>query len=268
MTTAAVKPRRPACCVSDGEDSEGSARMTDQGKPAGWQYSGTPIGRPPRLADTVAEQIRVLVLDGQIKPGEPLRQEHLAERLGISRTPLRQALQLLEKEGLMVFSPSGTASVVELTKDDAGELLDLRDIVDGFAARRLARLGMPADTEAHLERVSDEMVRAYEAKDKPRYFVLNADFHLTILRATKHSRLNQFASLVQLSSQVPYLEGPTMPERLRRSIEEHRQIVEAIRDGDQDGAERAARGHVKRAFSFWYSEQRNDPPEAGQEDRS
>ncbi|HEX6447399.1 MAG TPA: GntR family transcriptional regulator [Streptosporangiales bacterium] len=241
--------------------------MSGEGKSARQRFSGTPIARPPRLADTVAEQIRGLVLDGQIRPGEPLRQEHLAERLGISRTPLRQALQLLEKEGLMVFSPSGTASVVELTKDDAGELLDLRDIVDGFAARRLARMGMTAETEAHLERVSDEMVRAFDAGEKPRYLVLNADFHLTILRATKHSRLNQFASLVQLSSQVPYLEGPTMPERLRRSIEEHRQIVEAIRVGDQDAAERAARGHVKRAFSFWYSEQPDDPPEAGPEGR-
>jgi GntR family transcriptional regulator, vanillate catabolism transcriptional regulator len=214
--------------------------------------AGGRIARPPRLKDAIAEQLRTMILDGLLSPGTSLRQEHLAEQIGVSRMPLRQALQQLEQEGLVEFSPAGTAKVIDLTKDDIGELLDIREVVDGLAARVLARRGLPPVVANQLQVAMSTMRLAIEKSERAAYFIANTDFHLGILRATHYRRLHQFAGTVQLSAQAAYLTPPEQKERLAEADEEHRGIFDAIQKGRAKDAERLARQHIKHAWGHRY----------------
>jgi len=215
----------------------------------------TPVAPPrvPRMKENIVDQLRRLILEGKLAPGTILRQEHLARQLEVSRTPLREALLALESEGFVVIAPSGAASVVALDARDAREIMDVREMVDGLAARRLAERGLPTEIDRELTTLAKEM-RTLAARDKHRYLVANADFHAKIVEATAHGRLRQFVPLVRMSSEVVYMRMQNQGPRLTRSANEHAAILAAIRSGDAEAAERLAREHVRNAADHWLGE--------------
>src|SRR6266851_8204785 len=160
--------------------------------------------RRPRLQEGIVDQLRRLIFDGKLAAGTVLRQEHLARRLQVSRMPLREALIVLEREGLVRIGPSGAASVVSLGAREAREIMDIRELVDGLAARLLAERGIPPELDRELETLARRM-RATAAKDKHAYLTANADFHVKIVEATGHARLQQMIPLVRMSSEVVYI---------------------------------------------------------------
>lgn len=211
----------------------------------------------PRMKEGIVDQLRRLIIDGTLAPGTVLRQEHLARALSVSRTPLREALGVLEREGLVTFSASGSACVVALDARDAREIMDVREMVDGLAARVLAQRGMSAEVGERLEALAAGM-RAVAQRDKHRFLVANADFHVAIVEATGHARLQQFVPLVRMSSEVVYVRLQNQGARLRRSAEEHTEILAAIRAGDAEHAERLARAHVRAAAAHWIEPEDRD----------
>jgi GntR family transcriptional regulator, vanillate catabolism transcriptional regulator len=209
------------------------------------------FARPPKLADALVEELRQLILAGQLPAGATLRQEELADRLGVSRTPLRAALRTLEHEGLVTFSVHGTASVVSLEKDEARELMEVREMVDGLAARVLASRGLSAEFDQMLSEQLSAMQTAVAASDRAAYLHGNAVFHATTVRASGHRYLQRLIPYITVSSQVPYLTLGAEGDRFRRASEEHAQILGFIRSGDAEQAEEAAREHVRRATRHW-----------------
>lgn len=210
-----------------------------------------PIPRSPRLMEVIADQLRAQILEGQIPPGTVLRQEQVAQQLGVSRTPLREALLMLEQDGLLTFSPSGVATVVLIDAQDAREIMDIREMVDGMVASILAVKGIPPAARQQLNQLVDEMMAANLAADKHRYLVANARFHLTLLEATEHKRLRAFVPLVRMSAQAVYVHLQAQTERLVQSAGEHAAILTAIDGGDSELAERVARSHVRHAANHW-----------------
>jgi DNA-binding GntR family transcriptional regulator len=212
----------------------------------------TPIAvvRHPRMKEGIVDHLRRAILEGKLAPGTVLRQEHLARQLHVSRTPLREALIALEREGFITIAPSGAASVVSLDARDALEILDLREMVDGLAARKLAQRGLSAELDRELTLLSKTM-RTNAARDQHRYLVANADFHVKIVEATGHARLQQFIPLVRMSAQVVYIRLQNQGRRLTHSADEHSRVLDAIRAGDGDTAERLAREHVRNAAAHW-----------------
>ena len=208
------------------------------------------VGRAPRMKEGIVDQLRRLILEGKLAPGTVLRQEHLARQLNVSRTPLREALVALEQEGFVTMAPSGAASVVALDDRDAREIMDVREMVDGLAARLAAERGLPAALERDLRTLAKEM-RALAPRDKHRYLVANADFHVKIVEATGHARLQSFVPLVRMSSEVVYMRMQDQGRRLSVSASEHARILDAIRSGDGVAAERLAREHVRNATAHW-----------------
>ncbi len=208
------------------------------------------VARHPRMLDGIVDQLRRAIFEGTLVPGTVLRQEHLARQLQVSRTPLREALLALEHEGFIVFSPTGAATVASLDMVDAREIMDVREMVDGLAARLLAQRGMTPEIDRALTALADEMCDVAD-RDKHRYLVANADFHATIVEATGHARLQQFVPLVRVSSKVVYAHLQHQEPRLSLSADEHRALLDAIRSGDGDAAERAAREHVRNAATHW-----------------
>ena len=212
----------------------------------------TPIGaaRQPRMQDGIVDQLRGLILEGKLAPGTVLRQEHLAARLKVSRTPLREALLALEREGFIVFSPTGAASVVALDATEAREIMDLREVLDGLAARLLAERGLDDELDARLASLVAEMADIARS-DKARYLVRNAEFHAAIAEATGHARLQRFVPMVRMSSEVVYMRLQDQGQRLACSAEEHAALLAALRAGDGAAAETIARGHVRAAAAHW-----------------
>jgi GntR family transcriptional regulator of vanillate catabolism len=208
------------------------------------------VSRAPRMKEGIVDQLRRLILEGKLAPGTVLRQEHLARQLSVSRTPLREALGTLEQEGFITIAASGAASVIALDDRDAREIMDVREMVDGLAARIAATRGLPADIDRELAALATEM-RAMAPRDKHRYLVANADFHAKIVEATGHNRLQTFIPLVRMSSEVVYMRMQGQERRLSVSASEHTRILDAIRSGDGVAAERLAREHVRNAADHW-----------------
>ena len=215
------------------------------------------VAARPRMKEGIVDQLRRLIIEGALAPGTVLRQEQLARRLNVSRTPLREALVALEHEGFITVSAQGTASVVSLGANDAREILDVREMVDGLAARLLAKRGLSPEVDEELKALAKRM-RSYATKDKHRFLLANADFHTKIVEATGHVRLQQFVPLVRMSAEVVYVRLQNQGARLERSAAEHTAVLDAIRSGDAELAERLAREHVRAAAAHWIDEEGSD----------
>lgn len=211
-----------------------------------------PVARPPRLSDAITEQLREMVLDGTLPAGAVLRQDDLSRALGTSRTPLREALFRLEQDGLIEFTPTGTATVIEISNEEARELTELREVIDGLAARKLAQKGVDAGTAEFLRSLVQTMDESLEAVDHADFLRNNAIFHVGILNFSGHRQMGRLASIVAMGSQAIYLDRTgSHHNRLLGAGHEHHDILQAILDGNADLAEKLAREHIRNARQHW-----------------
>lgn len=195
-------------------------------------------------ADFVYESLRDAIWDGRVGRGERVREEEVARLLGVSRTPVREALQRLHQRGLLVFGAGRGLVVAELTQHQVLQLYALKEILEGSAARFAAQHATPTEIMI-LHRLAQELSTA--EPDARLLISLNRRFHRTICEAAHNQYLSQ--TLGQLSDSFALLHSATfrMPNRRRESDEEHRRIVSAIEAHDPDAAESAAREHIRQA---------------------
>lgn len=199
-----------------------------------------------RLVDEAAQRLRDAILSGRLAGGARLRQTELADRLGISRTPIREALVRLGEEGLIELRPRGGARVAPLHPDEAVELYDLREVLDGLAARLAA--GRPdAGGLAGLERALGRMGACVERGDPTHWFRSHVQFHEEIIRAAGNRHLARLSAVVRLSIRQFHPMLLQTPRRFADANREHRLIFEAITARDPETAERAARAHIAAA---------------------
>ena len=209
----------------------------------------TPIVAPlkrRRLVDDAAQTLRDAILGGRFQAGARLRQVQLADSLGISRTPIREALVRLQEEGLVELLPGGGVRAKLLNLDEAVELYDLREVLDGLAAR-LAATRADAATLARLERLLERMSRSLAGSDTNQWFGAHVAFHEEIVRAAGNRPLGRLLPVVRQSVQHfhPLLLRTEL--RLETAWEEHRGIHAAIAAREPDAAERLARAHIANA---------------------
>jgi DNA-binding GntR family transcriptional regulator len=199
-----------------------------------------------RAADQAYDWIRSGIVGDDLAPGSHLREEEIAERIGCSRTPVREAIRRLAAEGLVEFVPNRGAHVAAWSDRDLAEIFDLRAVLEGFAARLAARRADP-DVVAHLTALADEMeaLAASRARDRvDRISALNSGFHAAIVEAADNRHLAQLvAGLVQ----VPLVHRTFRrydEEELQRSMGHHRELITAIARGDVNWAGTAMRSHI------------------------
>jgi GntR family transcriptional regulator, vanillate catabolism transcriptional regulator len=218
----------------------------------------------PRLVDEVVMRLRDSIIEGLCAPGVQLTQVALAGQLGVSRTPLREALRLLESEGLVRTTGNGRGvEVIRIGSDDLRDMYELREVIDGLAARLAAANGF-TPTEAQRSR---ELLQAMAESSEPYHPVLrsraHSDFHEMIAYASRNAKVESFTPLIRTSSAALYLplnrehaatnllvEGTarTYKEILDQALAQHREIVEAILARDPEAAEAAARRHIQRTI--------------------
>jgi len=211
--------------------------------------AGQPIGEPltrRRLVDDATQALRDAILAGRLAAGARLRQTDLAGQLHISRTPIRDALGRLQQEGLVELLPRGGVRVTLLDLDEAVELYDVREVLDGLAARLAARRIEPPGLET-LARALDRMTRCLERRNPNQWFGAHVLFHETIFRAAGNRRLHALLPVVRLSIRHFHPLLLRTGDRLETADREHRRIFEAVAAHDAEAAEREARAHITSA---------------------
>jgi DNA-binding GntR family transcriptional regulator len=215
-----------------------------------------------RLADEVADVLRKRIISGEIGSGTQLLQLQLAERLGVSRTPLREAFRILERDGLVKISNGNkTIEVAHLGVEDQLATYQVRAVTDGLAARLAALRGLTAASEEKFAECMATMEEATAGTLSPaRYTEAHASWHLLLLEVCGNTRLLECARLVRVSSHMLITRQLSDPERaavrsvittlVRNGNSDHRQILEAIREQNPAAAERSAVRHIDRSVKF------------------
>jgi DNA-binding GntR family transcriptional regulator len=210
---------------------------------------------------TATELIREAIVDGRLKPGQRLKEEDLARQLGISRTPIREALLMLQVEGLIVATPNRGATVRVHTPEDLDDLYALRALLEGHAARRAGQ--RITEEEVELLRDSCDRFDALSPEHDLRELVReNLFFHSTILDIAGSARL---ASMVRRVIELPLVYKSYIwysPDQKRISSHYHGQIVNALATGDAERAELVMKEHVFEARDVLVARLRDEERQA------
>ena len=201
------------------------------------------------------EQLRDMIVWGRLAPGSLLVEIDLAERLGVSRTPVRSALQRLQQEGYIGTAGSGRQArlvVSPLTVEDAFELFEIVGHVEGLAARRAAALAARerARLVTSLRQTNTRLLRASQAArpDTNLIFSLDYDFHRSYVDAGAGPRLLALHDAIKPQAErYNRIYTSVLVAEIRTSVEEHAQIIAAIEEGDRAAAELAARANFENA---------------------
>jgi DNA-binding GntR family transcriptional regulator len=194
-------------------------------------------------AEFVYEHLLEAISEGRLR-GARIREEDIAKSLGVSRTPVREALQRLQERGLLTVGAGRSLMVVELGEREIMELYAMREILEGSAARFAAQHAGEEEI-ARLYRLHDTYIAAF---DEPERLVpLNRRFHHAIHEAAHNRYLTQALNAVHDSIALLHSTTFRVPAKPDRSDLEHRRIIQAIERRDPDAAEAAAREHIRMA---------------------
>ncbi|SFH73319.1 GntR family transcriptional regulator [Planctomicrobium piriforme] len=197
------------------------------------------------LAETVAGQLRRGIIEGDFSPGSALSEPALAERLGVSRAPVREALIALEREGLVCFDDRGRTRVRALEPHDFEEICTLRVALESLAGRRACR-SWNAELAAAL---TANLARQSTARTIGELSHLDGEFHELIVRAADHQRL--LAAWLVLRPQLEMWLTHTFEQQMsldreprEMTLQSHRQLFEALASGDEDRSAALSAEHV------------------------
>lgn len=194
-------------------------------------------------AQAITEEIRALILDGTFHPGEPLRQEALSEQLGVSRTPLRHALQSLAEDGLVEMIGFKGARIPVIDQAMTRDLFEMRLLLEPLALRSAFGRHTKLDF-ARAEMVLD----AAEGEQKPsRLSELNWEFHHALYAPSHRPTLLNTIEQLNKASALAEVIAASIVARPEKSAAEHRRLLQACRNGDEDDAVAALSEHLRQA---------------------
>jgi DNA-binding GntR family transcriptional regulator len=233
------------------------------GEAAVSQRSTTPLEPLPRramLRDQVAEQLQELIVTGVLAPGERLLENELAEQLGVSRNPVREALTLIAQRGWVDLRPHHGAVVHVPTPKEVADFFHLRRVLEGEAAR-LAAARVTPDDLATLRAIHTRGIAAVDGGDGAELARLNADFHAVISRAADNVMLGEVLDL--LKDRLEWYFRPVAIARGRDSWDEHAAILAALESGDADLAAQVVVAHASATADRYHEHHDRPQPAAG-----
>ncbi len=198
------------------------------------------------LRELVCESLREAIRTGLLRPGERLMEIQLAEELGVSRTPVREAIRKLDQEGFVVMMPRRGAYVANMSIRDVNEIFEIRTALEslsnGLAAERIT-----GEELEELQTLLVQIGKYIEEDNMDKIVDTDIEFHELLYRVSRNSRLEGIIS--NLREQLTRFRTLSMshPGRLEATLEEHRAIVDAIAKGDVGAAQRAAEYHMEKS---------------------
>jgi DNA-binding GntR family transcriptional regulator len=201
------------------------------------------------LREIVFESLREAIISGILEPGERLMEIQLAEEMGVSRTPVREAIRKLELEAFVVMIPRKGAYVAGVSHKDVADVFEIRSALEGLAA------GLAAEriTEEEIEQM--ERILLYRQGDEMNLEEIvesDTDFHALVYKASRNQRLIQI--LENLREQIQRFRATSLavPGRIKDAIDEHRGIVEALARHDVEEAQTLAMSHIVTAENVMF----------------
>jgi DNA-binding GntR family transcriptional regulator len=207
------------------------------------------IAAPPTMSVLAAEALRSMILSGELLPGDRLPENSLTAQLGVSRSPLREAMSVLEQEGLIVQAPRRGAVVAPLTAHDIYEIYTLREQLEELAIR----LGVPVLEESRLDRLRESFaaLEAATGDDQTEHTRLAFEFHLALVGLAGHGRLEESFRSLSLQMQLCMAMNRRARAGLESIVEDaarHRPLLDLALAGDREGLLVALRNHGQRTF--------------------
>jgi DNA-binding GntR family transcriptional regulator len=211
-------------------------------------------GSPPQLRDWVEEQLREAILDGEFDPGTWLRQQQLADELGVSQMPIREALKELVAQGLAEHIPYRGVRVREYSADDIADIYEIRAFLEAMAARVAAERIMPEELE-ELRAVTSRMEGCSIPEERREHRELNSRFHEVVFTASRRAYLiHILRQLWMVFPSMLWRDFPPTDTELLAGQDaydphEHQAIIAALEEGNSEQAEQLMRQHIEDAGS-------------------
>ncbi|MCR4601377.1 MAG: GntR family transcriptional regulator [Clostridia bacterium] len=197
------------------------------------------------LRELVYEELRMLIMTGQIKPGTRMMEIELAESMGVSRTPVREAIRQLEKDNLVTLEPRKGAYVSDISPQDLDDMLIAREPLEGLATK-LAAENITAEELEEVRAANDAYREALKEDDKEALIELDTKFHSLITNCSRNPYLIDICQKLQeqvLRFRYIYFKSGKRAEEV---VNEHRIILEALASGDSAAAEEHAKEHIRK----------------------
>ncbi len=198
------------------------------------------------LREIVFESLREAIMNSHLKPGERLMEIQLADEMGVSRTPVREAIRKLELEGFVVMIPRKGAYVAGISMKDIAEVFEIRAALESLAAALAAERITEDELEA-LERCLVKVAECTEANDLEALITFDTEFHDILYKASRNERLVQIISNLREQIQRFRMTSLSHPGRMRDALEEHRKLVETLSERNVELARQLAREHIENA---------------------
>jgi len=196
-------------------------------------------------SDFVYIELRGRIIGKKLVPGERLPEVKIASDMGVSRTPVREALRRLAAEGLVRIVPNSGARVAAPTAKEMENAYAVREYLETFSVRLACTNGLDSRTSERIEEVLASEEEAFKARDLDAYLEVNNTFHRMLADASKNVILREYVENIILRTNVYILFYDSFDEDINYSTEEHRGILRAISDKDADRAERLMREHLR-----------------------
>ncbi|WP_020678218.1 GntR family transcriptional regulator [Geopsychrobacter electrodiphilus] len=194
------------------------------------------IERHQTLREKILETIREAILKGTLRPGEKVAEPELAERFGISRTPIREAFRQLESEGYLTVIPRKGAVVTALSEQDVQEFYAIKSILEGYAAELAATRLTIKDIEK-LQTINEKLRNLAVDGDVKAFFRIHNEFHDLFVRAAGNHKLAELITQLGMKFNRLRMASLSISGRMSISVVEHDRLIEAFKNQDGDLAE-------------------------------
>lgn len=197
------------------------------------------------LHEEIANNLRELIMAGELQKGDKIKEDELCSSMGISKTPLREALRVLSAEGLIRLVPNRGSFVSTPTFEEIREMFGVMSVLEGVCAREAAEKMGEKDL-AILEKLHKKLEENYRRKAQREYIRINNQFHSFVQELAGNRTLNQIVNGLRKKILLYRYQSLNLPERFAQSIQEHRDLLEAFRKKDPKKAETLMRRHLKK----------------------
>jgi DNA-binding GntR family transcriptional regulator len=196
------------------------------------------------LHEEIANNLRELIMSGELQEGDKIKEDALCNSMGISKTPLREALRVLSVEGLIKLVPNRGSFVSTPTFEEIREMFDVMSVLEGICARAAAEK-MSAKDLTTLEKLHNKLEKNFKRKAQREYIRINNQYHAFVQELAGNRTLNQIINGLRQKILLYRYQSLNLPERFEQSIQEHRELIEAFRKKDSKKAETLMRRHLK-----------------------
>ncbi|NLK36961.1 MAG: GntR family transcriptional regulator [Epulopiscium sp.] len=201
------------------------------------------------LRDVVFNTLRDAILTGKLQPGERLMENQLAEKLGVSRTPIREALRMLELEHLVALTPRKGAQVLDMTEKDINNVLEIRGVLEGLATSVACRKMSPEQL-VNLKEKEQKMEQAWLDAELEKVADYDEQFHDIIFMATENDKLIQIYKNLRIQLYRYRMAHAKLESSKAAIISHHRSILWAIENRRSEEGTKVAQEHVKYQINF------------------